>query len=158
FHRAIIMSGGGRRSFLLRQMTGGTADKPSADMIGEEFANSISIMGTGSDALQRLRDKDASAIVNDLSFSNLLVAAWSDDPHKSLVMVDGRYVVGQPGDIICLAQVSGKVSEVGAMPVMVGTVAVDLPLFFPQLDDPYTYFGNYADEAREIYKKFLFPN
>jgi para-nitrobenzyl esterase len=153
FQRVIIMSGAGRRTILLRQMTRGTPDKPSAEMIGDTFARSLDppIEGSGPDALAKLRalPKDYKSLVQDLTFEKLLTAVQNEDPKSGMVMIDGDdgIVKGEPGDVVC----SGEAVK---MPVIIGTVAAELPLFLPPQTDPYSYFGAKAGEARLIYGPF----
>ncbi|MCE7988551.1 MAG: hypothetical protein DYG89_45920 [Caldilinea sp. CFX5] len=45
FHQAMIMSGGGRQALITRQMTGGTAEQPSADQLDAGFAAALGITG-----------------------------------------------------------------------------------------------------------------
>ena len=143
FQRAIMMSGGGRRGLLLRRMTGGDADKPSADMIGEM---STGIHGSAPEALVQLRELDAKDLVQDLTFRSVLQKLWDDDPRSSLVMIDGMIVTGEPGDLLC----RGAASPV---PVVIGTTLLDLAVFSPPRTEPfpYGYFGPDAAKAREIY-------
>jgi len=136
FQRVIIMSGARRRTLLLRQMTGGTLDKPSADMIGESFAKSLGIEGSDPDALAKLRGpavpKDDKRLVQDLTFGNLVNAVINEDLQSGMVMMDDGImkdapgiVAGEPGDVICRP-------DAGKLPMIIGTVAFELPLFFPR--------------------------
>jgi para-nitrobenzyl esterase len=146
FHRAIVMSGAGRRAPLLRRMTGGTPDRPSADIIGEEFGRSHGIHGAGPDAVRALRDIGALTLVHDLTFYALIAKVWADDPHSGMAMIDNQIITGEPGEVLCRG-------EAAKVPVIVGTVALELPVYFPPKIDPYpyAYFGADADKARKIY-------
>ena len=66
-----------------------------------------------------------------------------------MVMIDNHIVKGEPGDIVCRG-------EAAKMPLMIGTVALDLPTAFPPRKEPYpyAYFGADAEKAREIYGLF----
>jgi len=153
FQRAIVMSGAGRRTVLLRQMMGGNADKPSADMIGETFAKSVGIEGSGPDAVAKLlalkpmKDgtKEATQLLSDLTFNSLVTKQWLDDPHSSMVMIDNVFVAGEPETALCHG-------EAMTMPLIIGTVALELPLFFPPKKEPYPY-AYFADQeaARKTY-------
>ena len=145
-HRAIVMSGAGRHAPLLRRMAGGTLDRPSADMIGAAFARPHGIEGAGAQALEALRGLNALKLVADLNFIALVLQVQSDDPHAGLIMIDGSIVPSEPAAIICRG-------EAARVPVMVGTVANELPISFPPRVEPYpyAYFGPWKDEAVQIY-------
>jgi para-nitrobenzyl esterase len=150
FQRVIIMSGAGRRTVLLRQMTGVTPDKPSAVMIGEKFAaKSLGIESTDPDALAKLRavPRDDKRLVQDLTFDNLVKAVQNEDLQSGMVMIDGDdgIVKGEPGDVICRP-------DAGKLPMIIGTVANEIPLFLPSSQkEPWSYFGAKAGEALGIY-------
>jgi hypothetical protein len=55
----------GRR---MRRMTGGTAEKPSADMTDAAFARTLGITGEGDEALAALRALPAEALLGGLTF------------------------------------------------------------------------------------------
>jgi para-nitrobenzyl esterase len=151
FQRVIIMSGAGRRTVLLRQMTGGMPDRPSAEMIGETFAKlSLGIEGSGSDALAKLRavPKDDKRLVQDLTFDNLVRAMQNEDLQSGMVMIDGGIVKGEPGDVICHP-------DAGKLPVVIGTVANEIPLFLPPITNPYSYFGAKAGDASAYYDHYF---
>ena len=156
FHRIIVMSGGGRRAPLLRPMTG-PADAPSAAKIDADFADkTLQIQGRGPEALAALRanaDSDPSKFVQDVTFESVVEKALIDNTQSGTAMIDGKFVMGNPEDALCIG---------GApkMPVIIGTVADDLPLFLPPKkspndpDYPYSYFPD-INEARTIYGKEL---
>ncbi|HVU11407.1 MAG TPA: carboxylesterase family protein, partial [Phototrophicaceae bacterium] len=66
-------------------------------------------------------------------------------PLSGTQMIDGKIVTGTPGDII-------KSGQAQYIPIVIGTVALDLPEYFPpSLSDPYSYFGSDARAARSNY-------
>jgi len=68
FRGAMVMSGGGRYALAERSMTGGTADRPSADMADEAFAAALGISGSGPTALATLRALPAEDLTRDITF------------------------------------------------------------------------------------------
>ena len=68
FHRAVVLSGGGR-SFLLggKELTGGTSAETSAAQVGTNFAKSVGISGEGPQALGALRALSAPTVLGELS-------------------------------------------------------------------------------------------
>ncbi len=146
FHRAMIMSGGGRQALITRQMTGGTAERPSADQIDASFAKSLGVEGNGGDALTALRALPAGAIVGDLNLESVLKAALlGTQIYPGTGMVDGVIVTAPPQAVFQ----SGGAANV---PIIIGTTAVDLPLLFPPSKlDPFAYFGTDAEAARTAY-------
>ena len=116
-------------------------------MIGAEFAKSHGVGPSDPEALHKLRGLDARVLVQDLTFDAMIWQAVSDDPHASLAMIDKKIVTGEPGDVICLGRAA-------TMPLIIGTVKDDLPIFFPPRKEPYpyAYFGADAGKAHEIYR------
>jgi para-nitrobenzyl esterase len=146
FHRAIIMSGGGRRALVSRPMADGTPQ--SAMVIDEAFAKSLDI--DGPDALRALRKLSVERLVEGLDIKAVIDEAKSDRPAFSgTPMLDGDIVSAEPGTVLG----QGGAAKV---PLLIGTTALELPLFFPPKPDPFAYFGANADRARVIYGS-LFP-
>jgi para-nitrobenzyl esterase len=145
FRRAIVMSGGGRRHLVGGvPLTGGTADQPAADQIGENFAHSVGIAGTSPDVLKALRALPAERIRGNLNMSALLKLTKPLTAVKG-VIVDGRFVPGEPGERL-------ERGEANLVPVMIGTTTQDLPLTFPpSREDPLAVFGEHAAEARRAH-------
>lgn len=136
FHRAIILSGGGR-TFLLggRKLNGGTPIEPSADQIGANFAKSVGIEGDGPQALEALRALPAETVLSEPDRSTYVGGP----------IIDGRTVIATP-------QVMLRRGKVAPVPMIIGTtmedLAADLP---PSPEKPLSYFGADAQEARAIY-------
>lgn len=136
FHRAIVLSGGGR-TFILggRKLTGGTPTEPSADQIGANFAEGVGIKGTGPQALSALRALPADTVVGALNKST-----YVDGP-----LIDGSIVIAFP-------QVMLRRGEAARIPIMIGTTAQDLSVVLPPSSvNPLSYFGANADKARAMY-------
>ena len=148
FHRAIVMSGGGRGHLLGgRPLDGGRLLEPSADRIGVAFAKSVGVDGDDAaalDALRRLPDKD---VVGDLNMTGLFLRTilplgklkYAEGP-----IVDGRVVRGAPGDIL---------PRNGArVPILIGSTSGDLSTWFPSSKDKlFEYFGDLDAPARRLY-------
>jgi para-nitrobenzyl esterase len=145
FHRAIVMSGGGSRHLIgAVPLAGGTADQPSADQIGENFARSVGIAGTGPDALKALRALPAATIRGNLNMSTLRKLT---KPLTAVngVIVDGRFVPGEPGERLTQ-------SDANIVPLMIGTTTQDLPLTLPpSRENPLSVFGEHGADARRAY-------
>ena len=146
FQQVVVLSGGGRDGLLSKPMTGGTESHPSADMIDKQFAEGLGITGEGADALAALRALPAAAVQGDFNLNKLAqVALLGNQVYPGTQMVDGEIVTGQPGDILG----DGKVP---ALPMIIGTTALDLPAFFPPSKlNPLAFFGEDAEKARAAY-------
>lgn len=146
FQQVVILSGGGRDGLLSKPMTGGTAGHPSADQIDKKFAEGLGIKGESAGVLDALRALPAATVQGDFNLNKLAqVALLGDQVYPGTQMVDGEIVTGQPGDSLT----SG---EVPAMPMIIGTTALDLPAFFPPSKlNPLAFFGEDAEQARAAY-------
>jgi para-nitrobenzyl esterase len=146
FQRVVVMSGGGRRSLSARRMTGGTPDHPSADQSDAAFAKSRGIDGDGPEALARLRALSVQSLVDDLTVSSILIPAIlaGASDFDGTPMIDGTIVVAQPGDVF-------RRNGQAKVPMIIGTTALDLPLFFPPRSTPYSYFGEDEGAAKAAY-------
>jgi para-nitrobenzyl esterase len=146
FHRAIVMSGGGRRAVAERAMTGGTAETPSADTIDAAFATTLGITGEADKALAALRALPADALLGDLTFpvmtKALLTQGTTEFPGTP--MIDGVTV----SDMLEKLFLGGKAASV---PLIIGTTARDAPGFFPPRNDPFSYFGADAQTAATVF-------
>lgn len=146
FHRAVIMSGGGREALVTRPMTSGTRQHPSADRTDEHYARSQGIRGDGPDALAALRALPAADIIGDLTLAAMAPAVLlgrRDRP--GMPMIDGELVTGPPGPILTRG-------EAARVPVLVGTCAMDIPVTLPPSKlRPFAHFGGDAARARAAY-------
>jgi para-nitrobenzyl esterase len=162
FHRAMVMSGGGRQPLVGGQMTGGTAKAPSVDQVDAKFAQSLGIVGEGNDALKALRALPGERLVKGYDLNAVFqvalscVAAQLKDPASydaackpplaGTQMIDGEIVTGTPEAVI-------KSGAAIYVPLIIGTTALDLPEYFPpSLSNPYAYFGDDARAARDHYR------
>jgi para-nitrobenzyl esterase len=162
FHRAMVMSGGGRQPLVGGQMTGGTAKAPSVDQVDAKFAQSLGIVGEGKDALKALRALPGERLVKGYDLNAVFqvalscVAAQLKDPASydaackpplaGTQMIDGEIVTGTPEAVI-------KSGAAIYVPLIIGTTALDLPEYFPpSLSNPYAYFGDDARAARDHYR------
>jgi para-nitrobenzyl esterase len=145
FHQVMVLSGGGRKALSNRPMTGGARGQPSVDQIDASFAQGLGIEGADAAALAALRALPPDVLAAELTLDNLLQAALLGLPTAGSAMIDGTIVVGEPGDLIK----SGAAPDV---PIIIGTTALDLPLYFPPSKiDPFAFFGDEADAARVAY-------
>ncbi len=153
FRAAMAMSGGGRDALSGRRMTGGTPAAPSADQTDAAFAESLGIAGADAAALATLRALPAESIIGDVTINTVIAEALAGAKSVSgTPMVDGTIVTDQPGAILARG-------EAAPVPLMIGTTALDLPLFFPpDRADPFAWFGPDADRARGAYNPIgVFP-
>ena len=143
FHRAVVMSGGGR-SYLLggRQLSHGTKEFRSAEETGVQFARSKGIDGTGPDALAALRALPADQVTGDLGPEALFEGR---ETYAGGPIFDGMVVAFTPEDLFA----AGTVVSV---PLIIGTTTADLGILDPTFRaDPMSYFGPHADEGRALY-------
>ena len=146
FQQVVVLSGGGRDGLLSKPMTGGTEGQPSADQIDEGFSTGLGIEGEDAETLAALRALPAATVQGDFNLNKLAeVALLGDQVYPGTQMVDGEIVTGQPGDILASA-------DARAMPMIIGTTALDLPAFFPPSKlNPLAFFGEDAEKARAAY-------
>jgi para-nitrobenzyl esterase len=142
FQKAIIESGGGRHGF------GGTPHlhepangKPSAESTGLAFAKSKGITGDDAAALRRMRALPADDLVDGLNMASMMQAAET----YSGPMIDGKIAQEEPSAVY----VAGAQQQV---PVIVGVNSLEMG-FLPRgaATDPFTQFGEKANEARMAY-------
>ncbi|THJ21802.1 MAG: carboxylesterase family protein [Nitrospira sp. CG24D] len=146
FHRAIIMSGGGRTPLLGDiPLAGGTARRPSADQIGIHFADAAGITGSGPEALHDLRNLSADKVRGNLSVTHLVDTSSKLPTYVRGAIIDGIIVSAPPGELLSRGQAT-------AVPLMIGTTCRELvgapP---PSKDHPFSYFGSDAKKARAAY-------
>jgi para-nitrobenzyl esterase len=149
FHRAIVLSGGGRSALLGgRKLSGGTNSEPSADQIGVNFAKSVGIKGTGPEALKALRALPAEKVRGNLNMIGLFAAEvipivplwYTEGP-----VVDGVIVTDSPDAIFR----QGKAAKV---PLIIGSTTDDLSTSLPRnRKELFAPFGADAEIARRIY-------
>ncbi len=142
FHQAAVLSGGGR-SFLvsLRNLSEGTAALPSAEQSGVEFARSMGITSDGAEALTALRALPAEQVNGDMSMADLL-----DKPptYAGGPIFDGEVITATPQAIL-------QAGAAANVPILIGTTSADLPVAFPPIDNPLSFFGADATRALAAY-------
>ena len=115
FSKAIIESGGGRTNlggprYIDTALPNGPA---SAESVGEEFARSMGIQGTGKEALDALRRLPAEKVLGNLNMATM------NQPGYCGPMIDGHVVVADPQS----AYLAGAGWRV---PLMIGTNSMDI--------------------------------
>jgi para-nitrobenzyl esterase len=142
FHQAAVLSGGGRTFLMgLRNLSESTATLPSAEESGLEFAQGFGITGTGTEALAALRALSGEQVNGDLNMEALLKRppTYAGGP-----IFDGDLITAMPEEIL-------RAGEVAQVPILIGTTSADLPVTFPPLDNPLSYFGMDAGRAIAAY-------
>lgn len=143
FHRAIVMSGGGRT-----WMTGGkelSGGAYSAEQTGIDFAKSVGIQGTGSATLTALRALPADKVVGDLNMTTLFLDPAQLKIYAGGPINDGEILVAPPEKMI-------KQKELAAVPVIVGSTDRDLSLENAKSKDLlFASFGANEAKARSLY-------
>jgi para-nitrobenzyl esterase len=140
FHRAVIMSGGGRT-----YLVPGTGAVPAAraEQAGVAFAKSVGIEGGGAEALAALRALPAEKVNGDLSMAELFPG---NGTYGGGPILDGKVVTGMPADAL-------RSRSLAKIPVIVGTTGDDIALLFPPRDKPLSFFGSDATRAQLQYFK-----
>ena len=143
FEKAIVESGGGRDALLGVRYLDKTspAGVPSAEAVGEAFAKSVGINGTGTEALAALRALPAEKIIGGLNMASMgkQMAIYGGP------IEDGVIVTQTPQQ----ALQSGNYAK---LPVMIGSNSADIG--FPRwhtMAETWAAFGANADEAKAIY-------
>lgn len=142
FHQAAVLSGGGRTFLVgLRKLSEGSPELPSAEESGIEFARSVGIQATGAAALKALRTLPAETVNGDMNMEALVKKppTYAGGP-----VFDGSIVTATPGEVLQ----RGKAANV---PIIIGTTSADLPVTFPPLNNPLSYFGADAKQASVVY-------
>ena len=137
FQKAIVQSGGGRSNLAPgRRLSGGAPGAPpSAETAGLAFAGRVGIQGEDAAALAALRKLPAETVVSGLNMMTMF------DPTYSGPMIDGRIVVGEPGDIY-------RAGGGARIPMMVGANSMDLGFSQARtVDEALAPFGA-ADRAK----------
>lgn len=144
FQQAVIMSGGGRHALAALPLQPSAEQPLAASVLDAEFAAGLGVAGDGPEALAALRALSAEALVGDVNLPNLLAATAAGLPVPGTPLDDGELALLLPGELF-------EAGTMQAVPLLVGTTALDLPVHFPPLPDPYAYFGDEAEAARIAY-------
>jgi para-nitrobenzyl esterase len=148
FSAAVVMSGGGRKALTAHPISG-SSDAPgplSAEQMDADFARALGIDGKGPVTLKELRELPAEEVIGDVSLPSLLQAALLKGARDfpGTPMTDGSIVRSELDTVLR----SGGAPRV---PILIGTTALDMPLFFPPRSDPFLYFGPDAVKAKPLY-------
>ncbi|CAN5249429.1 carboxylesterase family protein [soil metagenome] len=148
FRAVVVMSGGGRKALTAHPMAG-SSDAPgplSAEQMDADFARSLGIDGKGPATLKELREVPAEQVIGDISLPSLLQAALVKGARDfpGTPMTDGTIVRDELGTVLR----SGGAPRV---PILIGTTALEMPLFFPSRTDPFSFFGADAGKAKPLY-------
>ncbi len=145
FHRAIIMSGGGRSSGPMRRLDEDLPGLPSAQTVGRNFARAQGIKGEGEPALKALRALSAEQVAGDLNLATLFSGAQEEEPTWTRPFVDHRTLVDSSEALFA----SGKHAKV---PLMVGATSADIG-FLSAVDKEalFAQFGELEARARKVF-------
>jgi len=144
FHRASVLSGGGRDSLLgNRHLSESDSNgRVSAEATGVAFAGQHGIDGGDGQVLTALRALPADALIEQLNLATL----WQvDDTYAGGPVVDGAVVN-------LSLQHALESGEWNKMPVLVGSTSADLGFSSAESKDAlFTPFGASAGQARQVY-------
>jgi para-nitrobenzyl esterase len=144
FHRAIVQSGGGRTSTLIRTRhisKPGPEGEPSGEQIGVAFAKSQGITGDDAAALAALRALPAERLVNGMNLMNQQPDTFAG------TMVDGRIV---PENI----DEAFKAGRQAKVPYVIGANDLEfgfMPLPPARVDEMLAGFGDDRDKVLAAY-------
>jgi len=148
FHRAVIMSGGGRGLLGGFPLQNGTRRNPAAEAIGTEFARSVGVKGSDERALAALRRLPAERVVARTNMVELLVTALL--PRGPLTFANGPIIDGTL--VRDTAEAFVERGDIAPVPVMIGTTSGDLGVWLPLSKRRlFASFGPDADRAKAIY-------
>lgn len=133
FHKAIAMSGGGRNTLLPSPALA------AAEAMGQRFAASHGITGTGATALAALRALPADALIGGLNLATLATT-----PDYSGPVIDGKLMTGEPLDLF-------RAGKAAAIPVMVGATSADGWYAGGTKETILAAFGPLREEAARLY-------
>lgn len=145
YHRAAIMSGGGRG--LLAAMPLSSDTNLSAEAVGVNFAKSQQITNPDSaesQTLAALRALPAEAVVDGLNLA-AMSPKFEGIPTYSGPIMDGSIMTDN-------LEAQFAQQRIAKVPVMVGATSQDIGFsFFPSKEALFASFGELADEAKATY-------
>ncbi|HSG59880.1 MAG TPA: carboxylesterase family protein [Pseudomonadales bacterium] len=146
FHKAIIMSGGGRSIMGgMRSLRDSDDKHPSGEEIGMNFAALHGIEGEGAEALAALRALSAEDVTLQLNLAQLFSPETGPQTYVDGPMLDGEMMLSQPGRVI-------EGGEAARIPVLIGTTHRDIGWLDAETkEDIFSHFGDMADEVRKAY-------
>ena len=145
FHRAIVMSGGGRAGGQTRDIQEDRPGLPSAATIGVNFAESKGISGKDQDALEKLRALSAEDVAGELNLATLFYGGeegkrtWTGPFKDGVTVIDGNEELFRRG-------------EHGKVPLMVGATSADVG--FSSADSKDALFEQFGRDAKAARKAF----
>jgi len=144
FHKASVLSGGGRGSLLgSRRLNEPDADGSiSAEASGVAFARKHGIEGNGQQALTALRALPMETVIDDLNLATL----WQvDDTYAGGPLLDGEIVYRTPQQAL-------EAGNWNKMPVLVGSTSADLGFSSAKnKEELFAPFAANAQQARKVY-------
>ena len=145
FHRAIVMSGGGRTGGQVRDIREDRPGLPSAATIGVNFAESKGISGSSSKALKELRGLSSEDVAGELNLATLF---YGDEESKRTwtgPFKDGVTVVAGNEELF-------RRGEHGKVPLLVGATSADVGFLSAETkDELFSGFGSDAKAARKAF-------
>ncbi|WP_024462293.1 carboxylesterase/lipase family protein [Marinimicrobium sp. LS-A18] len=145
FHRAIVMSGGGRTGGQTRDIREDQPDMPSASTIGVNFAESKGISGSGEEALAKLRGLSPEEVAGDLNLATLFYGdeeskrTWTGPFKDGVTLLAGNEELFRRG-------------EHGKVPLMVGATSADVG--FSSAETKEELFKQFGRDERRARKAF----
>lgn len=140
--RAVVMSGAGRSEGAMapRDMVQDREGLPSAETLGQAFAEDKGIEGAGPEALEALRALPAEEVVAGLNMADMQGNSFSSYFRENRTHFNGNedmFAAGTAPDDI---------------PVMIGATSADLGFMWGESkDEIFAAFGARAEEARQAY-------
>lgn len=145
FHRAIVMSGGGRTGGQIRDIREDQPDLPSAATIGVNFAESKGISGSGIEALADLRKLAPEEVAGELNLATLFYGDGESRPTWTGPFKDGETLVAGNEELF-------RRGEHGKVPLMVGATSADVGFSSAETkDELFSQFGRNEKRARKAF-------
>lgn len=151
FHKAIVMSGGGR-DFLLGNLPLKSLNPLDldAEKTGIRFAEENDIEGDDAQALNELRNLSATTVRGDISLNHILSRlAIPDLTYAGGPIIDGQTVTSLPDTKFA----SGQINKV---PLIIGTTDLDLGVAYATSKE--RLFEKYFEEDAELAQSFYDPD
>lgn len=146
FHKAIIMSGGGRSIMGgMRSLRRSDNNYLSGEKIGMNFAALHGIEGENAEALTALRALSQEDVTLQLNLAQLFSPEPGPQTYVDGPMLDGELITRQPGRVIAEG-------EAMPVPLLIGTTLIDIGMVEGQTkDELFAQFGTMANDLRRVY-------
>ncbi|PQA86661.1 carboxylesterase [Marinicaulis flavus] len=147
FHRAVVMSGGGRiiQGFGGRHISEERNGVASAEQIGVTFARAVGINGEGKAALKALRELPAEIVLGSLNLRTLFAQDPLAPQFSGGPFIDGAIITGEVEDLV-----GGESAFSG--PLMIGTTGADMGFeLAPTKALLFATFGQHNNAAEAAY-------